>query len=292
MTPPAPDGAPLHAEVSGVGPPIVLLHGFTGSAGAWRGLAASLAGEYEAIAPDLIGHGRSPAPAEPDRYRMERAADELVALLRARGHGRAAWLGYSLGGRVALHVAVRHPEAVAALVLEGASPGIADAGERAARVRSDEALAERIERDGVEAFVDEWERVPLFATQLALPAETRAALRAVRVSHAARGLARSLRGMGAGAQEPLQGRLAEVRAPALLLAGELDAKYAALAGEMARTMPNATMSLIAGAGHAAHLERPDAFLRPLLGFLRRAWPGGGAGAEAAAGARSADGGGR
>lgn len=289
MTPPAPDGAPLHAEAAGEGPPLVLLHGFTGSADTWRGLAESLAGEYRTIAPDLIGHGRSPAPAALDRYRMERAADELVALLRERGHGRAAWLGYSLGGRVALHVAARHPEAVAALALEGASPGIADAAERAARVRSDEALAARIERDGVEAFVDEWERVPLFATQRALPAETRAAVRAVRVSHAARGLANSLRGMGAGAQEPLQGRLGEMRAPALLLAGDLDAKYAALAAEMARTMPNATMSLIAGAGHAAHLERPEAFLRPLREFLRRAWPGGRAAERAAAGA-GADGG--
>ena len=289
MTPPAPDGAALHAEVSGEGPPLVLLHGFTGSADTWRGLAASLAGEYETIAPDLIGHGRSPAPAAPGRYRMERAAAELVALLRARGHERAAWLGYSLGGRVALHVAARHPEAVAALVLEGASPGIADASERAERVRGDEALADRIERGGVEAFADEWERVPLFATQLALPAETRAAVRAVRVSHAARGLANSLRGMGAGAQEPLHGRLRALRAPTLLLAGELDAKYAALAAEMARTMPNATMSLIAGAGHAAHLERPEAFLRPLREFLRRAWPGERAADRAAEGA---DGGGR
>ena len=274
------DGLGLHVEVAGSGPPLVLLHGFTGSAGTWRDLAEALAAEYTTIAPDLVGHARSDAPAAVDRYRMPRAVDDLVALLRALGHERAAWLGYSLGGRTALQLAVRHPEAVAALILEGASPGIADAAERAARVRAAVALAGRIERDGVEAFVDHWERIPLFASQRALPAEARAAVRATRLGNSATGLANSLRGMGAGAADPLHDRLAELRAPALLLAGSLDAKYVAVAREMARTLPNATMHGIDGAGHAAHLERPDAFRAALLDFLLPAYPG----ARAAAGA--------
>ena len=107
-------------------------------------------------------------------------------------------------------------------MLEGASPGIADAAEREARRASDAALAGRIERDGVEAFVDEWERVPLFASQLALPAEARAAVRATRLAQRAHGLANSLRGMGAGAQAPLHDRLPSIAAPTLLLAGSLD----------------------------------------------------------------------
>ena len=267
------DGLGLHVEVSGSGPPLVLLHGFTGSADSWRDLAAVLAAEYTTIAPDLVGHARSDAPAAVDRYRMPRAVDDLVALLRALGHERAAWLGYSLGGRTSLQLAVRHPEAVAALILEGASPGIADDAERAARVRADGALAERIERDGVEAFVDHWEQVPLFASQRALPAAARAAVRATRLGHTATGLANSLRGMGAGAADPLHDRLAELRAPALLLAGSLDTRYAAVARELARTLANATMHGIDGAGHAAHLERPDAFRAALLDFLRPAYPG-------------------
>ena len=267
------EGLGLHTDVTGTGPPLVLLHGFTGSAGTWSGLTAALAADYTVIAPDLVGHGRSDAPAEVERYRMARAATDLVALVRQLGHERAAWLGYSLGGRTALQLVADHPGAVEALILEGASPGIADAEERAARVRSDEAMAERIERDGVEAFVDTWEQVPLFASQLALPAETRAAIRATRMANTATGLANSLRGMGAGAQEPVLDRLSAIACPTLLIAGELDTKYVEIAGDMARTMPDATMHAIEGAGHAAHLERPEAFQRPLLEFLRRAYPG-------------------
>ena len=270
----------LHAEVAGSGPPLVLLHGFTGSADTWGELTATLAADYTIIAPDLIGHGRSDAPADVGRYRMPRAAADLVALVRQLGHERAAWLGYSLGGRTALQIVTQHPEAVEALILEGASPGIADDDERAARVRSDEAMAERIERDGVEAFVDTWERVPLFASQLALPAETRAAIRATRTANTATGLANSLRGMGAGAQDPLQDRVAAITVPTLLIAGELDTKYVEIARDMARTMPDATMHAIEGAGHAAHLERPEAFQRPLLEFLRHAYPGVRIGADA------------
>ncbi len=266
------DGLSLHVTIEGDGPPLVLLHGFTGSAGAWRDLTDRLAGEYRTIAPDLVGHARSEAPDGVERYLIRRAAADLVALLRALGHERAAWLGYSLGGRVALQVAADHPEAVAALLLEGASPGIADAAEREARRASDDALAERIERDGVEAFVDEWEQVPLFASQRELPAEARAAVRATRLAQRAHGLANSLRGMGAGAQPPLHDRLASIAVPTLLLAGSLDEKYAAIAGEMARTLPDATMQVIEGAGHAAHLERPEAFAQAVEDFLRREYP--------------------
>ena len=274
------DGLGLHAEVAGAGPPLVLLHGFTGSAGTWSGLTAALAADYTVIAPDLIGHGRSDAPEDVDRYRMPRAVDDLVALVRQLGHDRAAWLGYSLGGRTALQLVVQHPEAVEALILEGASPGIVNDDERAARVAGDEAMAERIERDGVEAFVDTWERVPLFATQLSLPAETRAAIRATRTANTATGLANSLHGMGAGAQDPLLDRVAAITVPTLLIAGELDTKYVEIARDMARTMPDATMHLIEGAGHAAHLERPEAFQRPLLEFLRHAYPTASVGADA------------
>ena len=266
------DGLSLHVTIEGDGPPIVLLHGFTGSADTWRDLIDRLAGRYRAIAPDLVGHARSDAPAAVERYAIRRAAADLVALLRALGHERAAWLGYSLGGRVALQVAADHPQAVAALLLEGASPGIADDAERGARRASDDALAERIERDGVEAFVDEWEQVPLFASQRDMPAEARAAVRATRLAQRAHGLANSLRGMGAGAQAPLHERLPSIAAPALLLAGSLDERYVAIAEEMAQTLPGATIGVIEGAGHAAHLERPGAFAQAVEDFLRRAYP--------------------
>lgn len=267
------DGLRLHARVEGGGPPVVLLHGFTGSASTWDSLVEAVAPEFTAIAVDIVGHGASDAPTALERYHMARVVADLAALTRALGHERACWLGYSMGGRTALQVAVHQPAAVSALVLEGASPGLRSAAAREQRVRSDDALAARIEHHGVEAFVDEWERVPLFATQEALPAEVRANVRAGRLANSAAGLTNSLRGMGTGAQPPLHDHLGEVRVPALLLAGSLDTKYVEVASEMARSLPDATMQVVDNAGHAAHIEQPDAFNALVLDFLRRVYVG-------------------
>ena len=248
--------------------PVVLLHGFTGSASTWDGLAASLceAGRA-AVAVDLIGHGRSDAPRAQPRYAIERVADDLVALIATLGHRRARWLGYSMGGRVALSLAARHPRRVDALLLEGATAGLADPGERSERAQADDALAARIERSGVPAFVSEWEALPLWDSQRSLPPEVRERLRAQRLQNDAGGLARALRGMSVGRQPSLWGELGSLRMPALLLAGSLDGKFTAIAREMARALPNATMEPIEGAGHAAHLERPGAFAEAVLRFL-------------------------
>lgn len=263
------EGLALNVEQAGSGPPVVLLHGFTGSAGGWATLVERLAPEFTTLAVDMVGHGASDAPAGIERYRMARCVDDLAALLHLLGHERATWLGYSMGGRTALQVAVRRPEVVEALILEGATPGLEDATERAQRVASDEALADRIEREGVSAFVDFWEALPLFATQAALPAGRREAVRAGRLANRAGGLANSLRGMGAGAQQPVHDRLHEVAVPVLLIAGGLDQKFGAIARQMALTLPRATMQVVEDAGHAAHVERPEAFGEAALGFLRQ-----------------------
>ena len=263
------DGLRLNVEQVGSGPPVVLLHGFTGAAAGWAALADALAPQFTAIAIDIVGHGLSDAPDAVERYRMRRCVDDLAAVLRLLGHERAAWLGYSMGGRTALQVAVHRPDVVSALVLEGATPGLRTAEERAARVASDEALAERIERDGVEAFVDYWQAAPLFATQQRMPQAAQDAVRAGRLANRATGLANSLRGMGTGAQEAVHDRLGGVAAPVLLVAGALDERFTQTAREMAQTLPNATMALIDDAGHAAHIERPEAFAAVALEFLRR-----------------------
>lgn len=263
------NGLALNVEQWGDGRPLLCLHGFTGSAATWAPFAGRWPG-WRIVAPELIGHGASDAPADPARYRMECAVADLTALLDALRIDRAVVLGYSLGGRVALHLALLTPERVEALILESASPGIDDPEERAARVRSDEALAALIEREGIEAFVDYWESIPLFATQRRLPPETLARQRAQRLAHRPHGLANSLRGMGAGVQSPLRPRLAEVRQPTLLIAGELDEKYRTLATEMARLIPEAKAVIIPGAGHATHLERADEFAR-VVGDVLEAW---------------------
>lgn len=261
------DGVTLNVETAGAGPALVLLHGFTGAAAAWAPHQDVLSARYTTVAIDMLGHGRSDAPADPDRYRIEHAAADVVAVLDRLGVVQAAVLGYSMGGRVALFLAAAAPARVSALVLESASPGIADPAERAARAAADAALADAIERDGVAAFVDRWERLPLFATQVRLPAAVRAAVHAQRLAHPARGLANSLRGLGQGTQPPLFDRLPAVAVPALLIAGELDTRYAALAREMCRAMPDARLIVVPGAGHTVHLEEPGAFQRAVLDFL-------------------------
>ena len=266
-----PDGVRLHAWRAGRGPALLLLHGFTGSAATWAPHVPALAARHDVVAVDLLGHGRSDAPADPARYAAARCADDLAGLLDALGVRRAAVLGYSMGGRMALHLAAARPERVAALVLESASPGIADPAERAERAAADDRLAADIERDGVAAIVERWERLPLWASQAGLPAEVLARQRAARLANSAAGLAGSLRGAGAGVAPPLHHRLGALAMPTLLVAGALDAKYVALGHLMADAMPAARLAVVPDAGHTVHLERPAAFERLVLGFLDDVW---------------------
>ncbi len=259
----------MHVLVEGSGPALLLLHGFTGSAETWRPFLPALARRHRVIVPDLIGHGRTAAPDDAARYRMDECVADLLALLDRLGVEDFAVLGYSMGGRVALHLALAAGERARGLVLESASPGILDPGERLARLRSDEALAEFIEREGIAAFVERWESQPLFASQRSLPAEVRARLLAERLEQRPRGLANSLRGMGAEAMEPVWNRLGELRLPALVLAGELDGKYVAIARAIGEHLPQARVAVVSGAGHAVHLEQPAQFLEHVTAFLTR-----------------------
>ena len=168
-----------------------------------------------------------------------------------------------MGGRVALHAALSRPDDVRALVLIGATAGIVDETERAARRAADERLAERIEEIGVEAFVDEWLANPLFA---GLTAEN--AVRADRLRNTPAGLAASLRSTGTGTQEPLWDRLASITVPALVLAGEHDAKFRELGSRLARAIPDARFEVVPGAGHTVHLEQPDATAEAIASWFR------------------------
>ena len=263
------NGVHLNVEVSGEGPPLLLLHGFSGGAATWTPHIEAWRG-CTAIAVDLLGHGASDCPADQRRYRMERCLDDLIALLDrlpASSGRRVAVLGYSMGGRVALHLALRAPERLWALVLESGSPGIEDASERAARARSDADLADDIERDGLEAFVERWQALSLFASQTRLPVAVRDELRRQRLQNDPQGLAGSLRGLGAGQQEPVIARMDEIRIPVLLLTGALDDKYCDLARRMATALPCARTEVVPDAGHAVHLERPQVFAGAVRGFL-------------------------
>ena len=164
-------GLELAVDAGGSGAPLLLLHGFTGCAGSMAGVAADLAGSFRTLAVDLVGHGASSAPRARERYAMNDCVEQVRTLLDRLELERAHLLGYSMGGRVALAFAVSHPERVERMLLVGASAGLADPDERAKRIAADEALADRIEREGIEAFVDHWMALPLFASQKRLGEE-------------------------------------------------------------------------------------------------------------------------
>ncbi len=262
------DGLRLGVTIAGAGTPLVLLHGFTGSAETWAPLRARLGAAHTLIAIDQLGHGHSDAPADPSRYALPRLADDLALVLDTMGIERAAMLGYSMGGRAALHFAVRHNGRVSALILESTSPGIEDDGERAGPRAADDALAHAIEEDGMASFVDRWTALALWESQRALASSTRALLRRQRLDNRPGGLANSLRGAGSGVEPALRASLAAVRLPTLVLAGSFDEKYRALGVALVAALPDARLAIVDGAGHAIHLERPAEFTTLVLAFLR------------------------
>ena len=248
----------LHADVHGPSgaPRVVLVHGFTQTRRSWDALLPRLSAEHEVLAVDAPAHGRSAA------HRTD-----LVQGARLLGEtgGRAAYVGYSMGGRLALHLAVERPALVERLVLVGATAGLDTEDERAQRRAADEALASDLERDGLDVFLARWLANPLFAT---LPAD--AAGVEGRKENTVDGLAASLRLTGTGTQRPLWDELPRLTMPVLFVVGELDAKFTALAERMReRWGGEATVEVIVGAGHACHLEQPEAFLDVVVPFLHR-----------------------
>jgi 2-succinyl-6-hydroxy-2,4-cyclohexadiene-1-carboxylate synthase len=227
---------------------LVLLHGFTQTRQSWRRTVAAIGGRYRALAPDLPGHGLAA-----DRRPASFAA--CAAYVRALAGEPCTLAGYSMGGRIALYAALAQPGLVERLILVGAGPGLADPAERDERRRNDDALADRIETIGIEAFAAEWGAQPLFAGQ---DERVAAAAHADRLRNTPAGLAAALRGLGTGVMPPLWDRLGELRMPVTLLAGERDEKFRAIAARMAERIPDCRVEIVPGAGHAAQLERPDA----------------------------------
>lgn len=261
------EGLTYHYTLAGEGPTLLLLHGFTGSAENWAPLTTALSGSYRLLALDLPGHGRTEAPADPARYTMEAVARDVDALLDHLQASPAHLLGYSMGGRLALYLALHRPRRWTSLILESASPGLATAAEQAQRVAQDEALADFIEREGVPAFVDRWQALPLFASQKRLPQDVQQAHREARRRNRPRGLANSLRGMGTGVQPSLWPRLGELALPVLLITGELDEKFVGIAQQMAHELPNVSLEIAPRAGHTVHLERPNFYVDLLQHWL-------------------------
>lgn len=233
---------------------VVLLHGFAGTAHTFDGVISALradplAGErYRPFALDLPGHGVHADWQEPITF------NACVKHVLAQAPSRFALCGYSMGGRIALHIALTAPARVSRLVLVSTSAGIERAVDRQARIASDERLAADIEGGSLEDFIDRWRGQPLFASE---PPHVRALAVAEHRRNRAGGLAAALRGIGTGRMKPLWDRLAEIEIPVAILAGERDEKYIALGERLASAPPHATLHVVAG-GHSLALENPAA----------------------------------
>jgi 2-succinyl-6-hydroxy-2,4-cyclohexadiene-1-carboxylate synthase len=263
-------GINYHIEIYGTGeppskrPPCLLLHGFTGSGANWSAQTEVLQEYFRVVTIDLPGHGQTNSPSDPERYHIEQTAEDLNTIFDALELETMNLLGYSMGGRLALYIALTYPKRVNRLILESASPGLKTAAEREARSTQDEALADRIECEGIAAFAGTWTNLPLFATQ---SPEAREKLRVQRLINNSLGLANSLRGMGTGVQPSLWDRLPELEMPTLLLCGALDTKFSAINTEMHNLMPTSTLVIIPDAGHTTHVEQPEHFRAEVLAFL-------------------------
>ena len=262
------DGLRWEVRVRGSGTPLLLVHGFMGGGSSWGPHATAFARHFQVVVVDLPGHGRSGIPSDPARASVERTADDLAAVLAGEGCRPANVVGYSLGARVALRLAAAHPDTVRRIVLESPSAGFATETERAARRAADTGRAERLERDGTEAFVKEWEREPVFDSFRRLPPGRAARLRSERLRNRPDGLAASLRGAGQGSMAPLHDRLGGIKAQTLVIAGALDPVGLQRAAVVAAGIPGARLETISGAGHAPHLETPPLFRCLVLDFLK------------------------
>lgn len=223
---------------------VTCVHGFSQHGDSWDELRAHVPGERRWLTPDVTAATLAEAEAE------------LLGLWERDGVDRTDLVGYSQGGRIALFVAAGHPERVRTLTTIGAHAGFE--GDRAERLASDLDLAGRIERDGIDWFAAYWAGLPLFAGLARRGPAFLERLDAGRRHNDPGLLAAQLRGMGAGATVPFWDRLRGVDAPALVVAGAEDERYVAFAGRLARALPRARVAIVPGAGHAVHLERPEA----------------------------------
>jgi 2-succinyl-6-hydroxy-2,4-cyclohexadiene-1-carboxylate synthase len=239
-------------------PTVLLLHGFTHTGASWEPVVTALGERYRSITPDLRGHGTS-SDALP--VTLDAVAGDLEPLM---GRAPTTLTGYSMGGRIAVHCALAWPERIGRLVLIGASPGIADPAERAARRRDDDRLAGQIELSGIEAFARRWAQTPVLA---GLSDETLARVHADRLRNDPAGLARALRGLGTGALSSLWGRLGELPMPVTLVVGERDDKFRQISERMRASIPNCELVVVPGSGHAVHLEAPGCVAAAIAGTI-------------------------
>ncbi|WP_042222746.1 2-succinyl-6-hydroxy-2,4-cyclohexadiene-1-carboxylate synthase [Oceanobacillus manasiensis] len=243
-------------EKGGSGPALLLFHGFTGSTSTWKAFIKKWQETFTVITIDLPGHGKTSSEIP---ITMKSFCEDVAEILQSFSLGKVHLLGYSMGGRTALSFACLFPDLVNKLILESASPGLRTDEERMERQKKDEKLAEMIERDGVKAFVEYWEDIPLFETQKQMPLEKRQAVRRERLLQSSAGLTMSLRNMGTGWQTSWWDHLEGLFVPTLLLVGAQDNKFMKINKNMHESLPQSDFRIVEDAGHAIHVEQPEIF---------------------------------
>ena len=249
-------------------PAVLFLHGFMGSSEVWRGVMKALEDSFYCVAADLPGHGSSVGLSS-EAYTIEGTSRRVLDSLGELEIARSVLVGYSMGGRLTLYLALRHPARFAGLFLESTSPGLESAEEREARREADERRAKRLESEDFGWFLEDWYSQPLFASLARDEALLRRTIEA-RWRNDPAELAKSLRGMGTGSQPSLWGELPGLRVPALAVAGALDEKYARVAKRMEAASPVISFASITGVGHNVHAEALGRYLETLQDFLLEA----------------------
>ena len=247
-------------------PPVILLHGFMGLSDDWREVTDLLKSRFRSIMPDLPGHGRSGFPIRREMITIESVAQGVVALLDQLRLDKATLLGYSMGGRTALFTALQFPDRLNGLILESAGPGLEDEYERRVRTALDDDRAYHLRVQGLDPFLDDWYKAPLFESLHRFP-EKLALLKKSRDVHNVEGLAAALQGLSTGRQPSLWDKLDGLKMPVLLICGALDHKFTRINRIMSEAIPFSEWKIIGDAGHNTHLEHPEAFTTTIQRFM-------------------------
>lgn len=247
-------------------PYIILIHGFTGSLQDWGQFEKFFPNDFNLVGIDLIGHGKSDSPSDLRYYSTDSIIRQIKKVKEAVTGKKIFLLGYSMGGRAALNYALSLPYDLEGLILESATAGIINSALKFERERTDRNLAEFIQSNPIEKFVDDWMDKEIFQTQKNLSHSILNEIRNRKLDCNKTGIANSLLGFSAGVMNPVFDKLSELRIPVQLICGELDNKFVDINLQMQKLLPNSKLSIIKNSGHNVHLEETKQYADIVYSF--------------------------
>ncbi|MDT3697271.1 MAG: 2-succinyl-6-hydroxy-2,4-cyclohexadiene-1-carboxylate synthase [Ignavibacterium sp.] len=265
------NGIKINAEIPAEIDPnkkfIILLHGFTGSAEDWLPIIEQMPNNYNYVAIDLLGHGKSDSPSNSQSYSVDALIQQLKFIKDKLTKEKVFLIGYSMGGRLALNFSVNYPEDVIGLVLESSTAGIKNDDERNKRYESDLKLVEYIESHSVEEFIELWSDQELFNTQRRFSNDKLKTLKKKKAAAGKTGYANSLRGFSTGIMPPVHGELKKIPFKVLLITGDLDSKFTGINARIVKRFFKAKHKIVRNSGHNTHLEEPKRFIEIVTNYL-------------------------